>query len=346
MTNPALDQTTLEESFFFCEYAKRRFEVSSYNNGEIEKAIDTVGLILDSYYKETYNVPYPMKMDFLSDVIIACEYIGVNELAKKFRCHRVETRKLSFKNLAEQANQAINELENIGNLLDIACRFNMSSSFLPFPYNMESVILNIVSNKGLPQAFKLRDIEEQKCFVMGCNNYILFLVNRHVSLDETIQELTRQATLFKSNDDYKKSGKPEILSAIHKKSKSGTHKQTQYNTYYKSIGIFLYDLCIINKYNYEGAADELMRMHTKIKCSPKFKILESSKDCNFCKKFGACRSLWKKQFFAAVDKIKGTESQEEWLKIAKEKSQQKICERRPVSFFEYKFGTPPTPSEK
>ncbi len=30
MSNPALDQTTLEESFFFSEYAKRRFEMSKF----------------------------------------------------------------------------------------------------------------------------------------------------------------------------------------------------------------------------------------------------------------------------------------------------------------------------
>ena len=39
MPNSVLDQTTLEESFFFCEYAKRRFEMSCYNNGEIENTI-------------------------------------------------------------------------------------------------------------------------------------------------------------------------------------------------------------------------------------------------------------------------------------------------------------------
>ncbi len=78
MANSILDQTTLEESFFFCEYAKRRFEMSNYNNGEIERAIDIVGLILESHYKENYNIPFPMKMDFLSEVISFCEAINKN----------------------------------------------------------------------------------------------------------------------------------------------------------------------------------------------------------------------------------------------------------------------------
>lgn len=345
MPDLILDQTTLEESFFFCEYAKRRFEISPYNNGGIEEAIEMVGRILDSHYKEDHNVPYPMKMDFLSDVIIAFEFFGVNKLAKKFRCHYVETRKLSFNHLVDQTIQAMNELENIENLLDIACRFNMSPSFLPFPYNMKDVILDFLSNKRLPQAFKFRDIEERKCFVMDCNNYILFLANKHMPLEETIQELTRQATLFKSNNDYENSERPDVLTAVHKESKSGIYRQSSNNAYHKTIGILLYDLCIINKYSLEAAIDELMAMPPTIKCSPKFEILASAKDCNLCKKFGECRSQWKKQFFAAVDKIKGTESQEDWLKIVKE-TQQKTCERRPVSFFEYEFGAAPNPQEK
>ena len=46
MRSPVLDQTNLEESFFFCEYAKRRFEMSEHNDGDIEKIIDTLNDIL------------------------------------------------------------------------------------------------------------------------------------------------------------------------------------------------------------------------------------------------------------------------------------------------------------
>lgn len=341
MPNLTPDKTISEESFFFCEYAKRRFEVSPYNNGEIEKSINIAGLILESYYKDSYNVPYPMKMDLLSDAIIACEGLGLNEFAIKFRCHRVETRKITLKHLAEQISLAINQLDNIGNLLNIACRFNVLPSFLPFPYNMKDIILNIVSNGQLPEALKFRNIEERKCVVMDCNNYILFLANKHMSLEETIQELARQATLFKSNNDYENSEKPEILNDIYKELKSGEYRHTSKNAYYKLIGILLYDLCVINKCSLESAIDELMRMQPEIKCG---QGLTSTDDCNRCKKFGKCRSLWNKQFLAAVNKIKGTESQEDWLKIAKEAPQKK-CDRRPVSFFEYSLGKAPTHPE-
>ncbi|WP_147357536.1 hypothetical protein [Desulfovibrio legallii] len=346
MANSILDQTTLEESFFFCEYAKRRFEMSNYNNGEIERAIDIVGLILESHYKENYNIPFPMKMDFLSEVISFCEAINKKKLSDKFGCGFVETRRFTFKHLAGEIIQSINEIKNIATLLDAGSIFHMKTPFLPFPYNMEDIILDIRSGEELPTDFKLRNIEERKCFVMDCNNYILFLMNRHVSLDETIQELTQQATLFKSNNDCEKSEKPEILKAIHKKSKSEKYRQSLHNVYYKSIGILLYDLCVINKSSFEVAIDSLMRMNTKIKCDPKFNILEPSKDCNRCKKnFSKCRSQWNKQVKFAVDKIKGTESQEEWLTIIKE-TPQRACKRRPVSFFEYEFGTVPTPPEK
>ena len=42
MSTKNLDQTTLEESFFFCEYAKRRFEMSEYNDSQIDEIIDNL----------------------------------------------------------------------------------------------------------------------------------------------------------------------------------------------------------------------------------------------------------------------------------------------------------------
>ena len=65
MSNPALDQTTLEESFFFSEYAKRRFEMSKFNDGQINGAIDNLNYRSSAIFCD--DVPKSFDIDLLTE---------------------------------------------------------------------------------------------------------------------------------------------------------------------------------------------------------------------------------------------------------------------------------------
>ena len=335
MPNSVLDQTTLEESFFFCEYAKRRFAMSCYNTGEIENTINIVGKVLEAHYEEKSVVPYPMKMDFLSDVIYCCEAMGINILMMQFGGVSFETMNLAFKHLREQIVQVINNISNIGILLDIASRFSVSPSFLPFPYKMEDVVLNYRANNELPAVFKCRDIVERKCVVKDCNNSIMFLVNAHMSLKETINELTRQATLFKSNSYYENCERSDVIKEVHRLSKSGSYRQTLQNIFYKATGLIIYDFCVLHNENLESALERHSRSDKSIKCDPLKK--STTTDCIQCKYYSECRNMWTKQFKYAVEKIRGTQTAEEWMNLTKKISDANKLQRRTIGFFEYEF---------
>lgn len=337
MADSALDQTTLEESFFFCEYAKRRFEMSCYNNGDIEKGIETIGCILNDHFQMRYNIPYAMQLDFFSDVMTLCELIVIDELNKQFNCGIFETRRFTFKNFKEQIIKAFNEIKNIKNILDIQSKFMIPASFLPFPYNIEEIILNFRSGIELPKAFPIVKLAERKCLVRDCNNYILFLINKNLTVKETIKELTKQATLFKSDGDYEHSSVQEILGDIHKELKSGKHRQSLNNVFYKSTGLLLYDIYISSNCNLDFVIDKYKKYDAKIKCDPSKK--STAENCNDCKQFSVCTNSWRKQFNSAVKKISGEQSSEDWLRHVKETSTAKqMLTRRSVKFFEYNFA--------
>ena len=71
MSNPALDQTTLEESFFFCEYAKRSFEMSAHNNGQIENAMKYVQVTSRQVFMA--DIAEGMQIDLLADAVCCYE---------------------------------------------------------------------------------------------------------------------------------------------------------------------------------------------------------------------------------------------------------------------------------
>lgn len=329
MADSALDQTTLEESFFFCEYAKRRFEMSKYNDGQIESIIKSIDFIsrqiLEGEIKEG------MIIDLLSDAIYYHEstIMGLMPI-------------VSFKGL-EKYIACISAKYQIELLLHISNIFKVNSAFLPFPCDMAEVTMRAKSGEQIPTTFKNLDRYDKRCVIIfhEDTDYVFFGIDKNLSSDETIKILKEKATVFKSINNYENCKQNDTLKDIHKQSKSGSYRQSLNNFFYKSTGLLIYDLYIANNYNLDSAFTEHRRHDPQTKCDPSKN--PTSEDCSMCKYFSSCAGLWRKQFNSAVKKICGALSPEDWLKHAKETRLKQMLTRRPVKFFEYEFkGTIPT----
>lgn len=324
MRNSVIDQATLEDSFFFCEYAKRRFEMSEHNDGDIEKIIDTLNDILIKTLGA--DVPKSLRIDFLTDVIYAHE------------AYKISLRPaISLVDLQDHivflANTPLAK-----SLLDITDIFEVSAAFLPFPYDMAEVAMLEKSDNRIPNTFKTLSKKNKQC-VINCHNdcnYVYFGVDKNLPLAEIIDRLKKQATLFKSYKNYENCDSDEILIEIHKQSKSKTYRQSLNNVFYKSTGLLIYDLYISNKFDLESALMKHRANIPQIKCDPSKK--PTSEDCVSCKYFSSCADLWRKQFNAAVEKISGTEERESYLNRIRDNAQVKLLKRQPISFFEYQFS--------
>lgn len=324
MRSPVLDQTNLEESFFFCEYAKRRFEMSDFNNGYIEYAIKHVKFTSKQFFES--DIAEGMQINLLSDAIFYHEACMIG---------------LRYITPFEGSEGYIHEISvqhYIENLLHISNRFKVSASFLPFPYDMAEIAAWTKRGKEVPATFKTLDSIDRRCVIALHPNrdYVSFCIDKNLQLDEIIDAITKQATLFKSVNDYENCKRNDILNQIHRKSNLKTHRQSLYNTFYKSSGLLIYDLYISNNFKIDRALEEYRKLNPLEKCDPAKKA--TSEDCAACKYFGECESNWRKHFKAAVEKISGTEESESYLNRIRDNAQVKLLKRQPISFFEYQFN--------
>ncbi|GEM_PF-4155095 len=324
MSNPALDQTTLEESFFFCEYAKRRFEMSDHNNGHIEDAIKYIKFTSKQFFES--DIAEGMQIDLLSDAIFCHEarMIGLRYITP-FEGSEGYIEEISFQHYTE-------------NLLHISNSFKVSASFLPFPYDMAEIAVWTKSGKEVPATFKTLDSIDRRCVIALHRNrdYVLFCIDKNLQLDEIIDAITKQATLLKSVNDYENCKRNDKLKQIHMKSNLKTHRQSLHNTFYKSSGLLIYDLYISNNFKIDRALEEYRKRNSLEKCDPAKKA--TSEDCAGCKYFSECESNWRKHFKSAVEKISGTEGSESYLNRIRDKAQVRLLKRQPISFFEYQFS--------
>ncbi|WP_291440112.1 hypothetical protein [Desulfovibrio sp.] len=322
--NSILDQTALEESFFFCEYAKRRFEMSYDNNGHIEDAMKYIKFTSQQFFKA--DIPEGMQIDLLSDAIYCHEarIMGLRHITK-------------FEGIEEYI-EFITFYPYIEKLLRISNIFKVCAAFLPFPYDMVEVAKQIKRNESIPTTFKTLDKTDKRCVIAFHSNrdYVFFGIDKNLHVNEIIDTLKKKATLFKSINDYENCKRKDILNTIHKQSNLKMHRQSLNNVFYKSTGLLIYDLYVSSNFNLDSAFMTHRRHAPQIKCDPSKN--PTSEDCANCKYFSSCTDLWRKQFNAAVEKISGAESAENWLNLAKKASPQKILPRRAISFFEYKFG--------
>lgn len=321
MRSPVLDQTNLEESFFFCEYAKRRFEMSNDNNEHIHWFIESVGDISNEVYAR--SIPEGMQLDLLSNAIF---------------CRESDTLCLQHTYSFEGSEKHINFLSllpYIENLLIVSKRFKVNAAFLPFPYDMVEICAQTKCGEDVPLAFKMLNKDDMRCIIVSPsdNDYVYFGVDKNLQLDEIIDAITKQATLFKSSNDYANCKRSDILNQLHRKSNLKTHRQSLYNTFYKSSGLLIYDLYISNDFKIDRALEEYRKLNPLEKCDPAKKA--TSKDCAACKYFGECETNWRKHFKAAVEKISDTEGREAYLKRIRARVQVNQLKRRPKSFFEY-----------
>ena len=324
MRSPVLDQTNLEESFFFCEYAKRRFEMSNDNNDSIECIIEIIGDTSSKFYAS--SIPEGMQLDLLSNSI---------------HCLESDTLLLQRTYSLKGSEQYIDWLSlqpYIEYLLRVSKRFKANAAFLPFPYDMAEICARTKLGEDLPLAFKVLNKKDMRCIIVSPSNnaYVYFGIDKNLQLNEIIDILAEQATLFKSSNDYGNCTRSDILNQIHRKSNLKTHRQSLYNTFYKSSGLLIYDLYISNNFKIDRALEEYRKLNPLEKCDPAKKA--TSEDCAACKYFGECESNWRKHFKAAVEKISGTEESESYLNRIRDNAQVKLLKRQPISFFEYQFS--------
>ena len=150
MSNPALDQTTLEESFFFSEYAKRRFEMSKFNDGQINETIDNLNYRSSAIFCD--DVPKSFDIDLLTDVIYVREALM---LGFAYTASFTELRDY----IIFLANAPDTE-----RLLDITNHFNVSAACLPFPYEMAEIAMEflLLSCTGIPVSTSVNKIAERQ----------------------------------------------------------------------------------------------------------------------------------------------------------------------------------------
>ncbi|MTJ92345.1 MAG: hypothetical protein F8N36_05720 [Desulfovibrio sp.] len=318
------DQTTLEESFFFCEYAKRNFEMSDKNNGTVEEGIDYICETSKTFFKK--ETPIGMQIDLFTDVI-----------------YKYEAKKIGFQyNISFEGSKfylfAVTIEPYIENFLTISNFFKVSAAFLPFPYDMKEIAMQVKCGKGVPASFKALDRIDRRCVVIFHNNqdYVYFGIDKSLPLDESIDVIKKQVILFKSRGDYKNCTQKKILKEIHKESKSGSYRQSMNNLFYKTTGLLIYDLYISNNFDLDTAFTKQRAHAPQVKCDPSKK--PTSEDCIKCNHFSSCADLWKKQFNIAVEKISGTEKNETYLKRIRNNPPENPLKRRAINFFEYKFN--------
>lgn len=323
MPNTHLDQTTLEESFLFCEYAKRNFEMSDKNNGDIEEAINFICESSKIFFKK--EIPIGMQLDLLNELIYKLE---ANSLGLQYNP--------SFEGI-EKYLLAANIEFYIEKFLQISNFFKVGAGFLLFPYDMVEMATQAKCGGGVPRAFKSLERTDRRCVVICPDNleYAFFGIDKNLPLDEMIEVLKKEVTLFKSMHDFGNSERKDILKDIHKESKSGSYRQSLNNLFYKTTGLLIYDLYISNNFSLDAAFEKHRSHAPQLKCDPSKK--SNSEDCIQCKHFSFCADLWKKQFNIAVKKISGTEENETFLNRIKNNVGVKQLERRAISFFEYDF---------
>ena len=324
MRSPVLDQTNLEESFFFCEYAKRRFEMSNDNNERIQWFIESVGEISSKVYAR--SIPEGMQLDLLSNAIFCRE----SDTLGLQRTYSLEG--------SERHIDTLSFLPYIEYLLTVSKRFKVNAAFLPFPYDMVEICAQTKCDGDVPVAFKMLKKHDMRCIIVSPsdNDYVYFGVDKNLQLNAIIDMLVEQATLFKSSNDYENCMRSDVLNKIHRKSNLKTHRQSLHNTFYKSSGLLIYDLYISNNFKIDRALEEYRKLNPLEKCDPAKKA--TSEDCATCKYFGECESNWRKHFKAAVEKISGTEESESYLNRIRDNAQVKLLKRQPISFFEYQFN--------
>lgn len=324
MRSPVLDQTNLEESFFFCEYAKRNFEMSDKNNRTIEEGIDYICETSKKFFRK--ETPIGMQIDLFTDVI-----------------YKYEAKKIGFQyNISFEGSEfyifAVTIEPYIENFLTISNFFKVSAAFLPFPYDMEEIAMRVKCGNGVPASFKALNRIDRRCVVIFPKNhdYVYFGIDRNLPLDKMIEVLNKQVTLFKSKGNYKNCTQKEILKDIHKESKSRSYRQSLNNLFYKTTGLLIYDLYISNNCSLDTAITKQRAHAPQVKCDPSKK--QTSDDCAKCKHFSSCADLWKKQFIIAVEKISGTEENETYLNRIRYNPPANPLKRRAINFFEYEFN--------
>ena len=325
MSNPALDQTTLEESFFFSEYAKRRFEMSKFNDGQINGAIDNLNYRSSAIFCD--DVPKSFDIDLLTDVIYVREALMLGFAYT-----------VSFTELRDYIIFLANS-PDAKRLLDITNHFNVSAACLPFPYEMAEIAMLTKSGEDIPITFKTLKKNDRRCVIHSHSDcrYVYFGIDKNLQLDEIIDLIKKNATLFKSRNDYENCERNDIIKEVHKQSNLKTHRQALHNVFNKSMGLLIYDLYIDSDFDLERALERHRKHRSEIKCDPR--KTDTSEDCGQCKHFSRCSELWRKQFNIAVGKIKDTDSSEEWLDLIKINQNKRLI-RRPTSFFKYAIDRP------
>ena len=303
MSTKVLDQTTWEESFFFCEYAKRNFELSSYNKGLIESSFQHVISTANFVFEE--RVPIGVAAFLLSEAINACDNIE-NKFEPVFKFPHLEDYIIYLAMLLPMKD-----------LMFLSNKYCVNAAYLIFPYDMNSIISRIKNGDGIPQDFKFLPVE-RKCLInyVKNNDYVFFGVKVDLTVDEMIRLIKEQATLFKSRNDYENSERQAILKSKHNKSQYlGKYRGTENNDFYKATGIYLYDLYIKNHFDREEALGQHRSLDPNMKCDPNLQN-KTKKDCP-CDNWGKCRNNLMKYFEEAFAKVQTAVTGDDWIDHAK-----------------------------
>lgn len=320
MPTSTLDQTAWEESFFFCEYSKRNFELSNFNDGLIKSSFHHVISTAMFVFKEN-SIPIGVAVAILSEAINAFDSIrsGFKPVFK-------------FKNLEDYIIYLTLSLP-MEDLLYISNKYCVNAAYLLFPYDMNSVILRILDGEGVPLDFKFLPIE-RKCLIHDIpnNDYVFFGVNKELAIDEMMRLIKEQATLFKSVNNYENSELKETLISKHKNSQyAREYRRTKMNAFNKATGIHLYDLSIKDSFDREEAFRQYMSLHPSIKCDPSLQNKTATENCP-CKNFGLCRNNWMKYFQEAFGKIQTVAHSDDCIDHAKKVATTQDIVRYPADY--------------
>ena len=295
-----LDSTVVEENFFFTEYAKRRFESSKYNDGQIESIVEDLKPIARDFLKK--DIPQGMLLDLLGDAIYFYESIKDNK-----SCYNI-----SFNGL-ESLVFYICKRFNLDVFVDMIKVFKVNPVYLPYPLDMKSVIYYFKCNNKLPATYKCSDVSDS---ISDCGQR---------RKNELLKEMVR--LINKKEFSYE-----NIVKFLYKKSYAKKHRSTLYNVIYKLMGLLLYDLYLQNNFSINDAIMKFYHYEREVKCNPTCK--SEVDDCLACNYYAKCKAQWKKYFNSTRNNIRDGS-----VKICEEKISGKsnMLYRQPVDFDEYRI---------
>lgn len=304
MSLPFLDQTTQEESFFFFEYAKRRFEMSEYNNGQIECAIEDIKPAAKDFFKS--DIPEGMLLDLIGDAISFHE-------ANKNGC----IYNPAFEG-AESFIRYICSALDIDSFVQITNIFAVSAAYLPYPCDMTDAIIHFEDQKPVPTTFKYLGRYD--------DNKTKTLIKKLHTFNKLIK--------FSESGNYQKK---KIENLLYKDSYLKEYRSTLYSIFYKSTGLLMYDLYICNDYNIRQTISEHRKLDKKIKCDPQYNNILSG-NCIDCDYYSRCAATWKKRLKEAVEKISHQKNIDEYTNKMKCKNNIKYLVRQQINFADYEFN--------